>query len=246
MDTWKQPMLKVGCLRRLPDAPWPFWLGQALTHNLGANPIDEITDQTGIWTLRLLLITLAVTPARRLTGWNRLIQLRRMLGLLAFFYGSLHFLTYIWLDQFFVIEDIIADVMERPFITVGFASFVLLIPLAVTSTTAMIKRLGGKWWQRLHRLVYAIAIGGVVHYLWLVKADIQQPLLYGGILAGPPGLPVLGHVWPPVAGRHYPAAQGCGQKVKDAIREPAIPARQTAASSVPPCRAACRRYSSRP
>jgi methionine sulfoxide reductase heme-binding subunit len=105
-----------------------------------------------------------------------------MLGLFAFFYGSLHFLTYIWLDQFFVIEDIIADVTERPFITVGFASFTLLIPLAVTSTTAMIKRLGGRWWQRLHRLVYAIAIGGVVHYLWLVKADIQQPLLYGGIL----------------------------------------------------------------
>jgi sulfoxide reductase heme-binding subunit YedZ len=181
MDVWKQPMLKVGvvsaCLM-----PLAVLAGQALTHNLGANPIDEITDQTGIWTLRLLLITLAVTPARRLTGWNRLIQLRRMLGLFAFFYGSLHFLTYIWLDQFFVIEDIIADVMERPFITVGFASFTLLIPLAVTSTTAMIKRLGGRWWQRLHRLIYAIAIGGVVHYLWLVKADIQQPLLYGGIL----------------------------------------------------------------
>jgi sulfoxide reductase heme-binding subunit YedZ len=182
MDTGKRSWLKVGvfgaCLSPLVVLAW-----QALTHNLGANPIDEITDQTGIWTLRLLLITLAVTPARRLTGWNRLIQLRRMLGLLAFFYGCLHFLTYIWLDQFFVIEDIIADVMERPFITVGFASFALLIPLAVTSTTAMIKRLGGKWWQRLHRLVYAIAIGGVIHYLWLVKADIQQPLLYGGILA---------------------------------------------------------------
>ena len=182
MDTWKRPWLKVGvfgaCLSPLVVLAW-----QALTHNLGANPIDEITDQTGIWTLRLLLITLAVTPVRRLTGWNRLIQLRRMLGLLAFFYGSLHFLTYIWLDQFFVLDDIIADVMDRPFITVGFASFALLIPLALTSTTAMIKRLGGKWWQRLHRLVYAIAIGGVVHYLWLVKADIQQPLLYGGILA---------------------------------------------------------------
>ena len=181
MDVWKQPMLKVGvfsaCLM-----PLAVLAGQALTHNLGANPIDEITDQTGIWTLRLLLITLAVTPLRRLTGWNRLIQLRRMLGLFAFFYGSLHFVTYIWLDQFFVIEDIIADVIERPFITVGFASFALLIPLAATSTTAMIKRLGGKWWQRLHRLVYVIAIGGVVHYLWLVKADIQQPLLYGSIL----------------------------------------------------------------
>jgi methionine sulfoxide reductase heme-binding subunit len=181
MGAWKQPVLKAGvfvaCLIPLVALAW-----QALTHNLGANPIDEITDQTGIWTLRFLLITLAVTPARRLTGWNRLIQLRRMLGLFAFFYGSLHFLTYVWLDQFFTVEDIIADVMERPFITVGFASFVLLIPLAVTSTTAMIRRLGGKWWQRLHRLVYAIAIGGVVHFLWLVKADIQQPLIYGSIL----------------------------------------------------------------
>jgi methionine sulfoxide reductase heme-binding subunit len=181
-DVWKQPVLKAGifgtCLIPLAVLAW-----NALTNNLGANPIDEVTDRTGIWTLRFLLITLAVTPARRLTGWNRLIQLRRMLGLFAFFYGSLHFLTYLWLDQFFAIEDIVADVMERPFITVGFASFVLLIPLAVTSTTAMIKRLGGKWWQRLHRLVYAIAIGGVVHYLWLVKADIQQPLIYGVILA---------------------------------------------------------------
>jgi sulfoxide reductase heme-binding subunit YedZ len=181
IDVWKYPLLKIGvfgaCLM-----PLAVLAGQALTHNLGANPIDEITDQTGNWTLRMLLITLAVTPARRLTGWNRLIQLRRMLGLFAFFYGSLHFMTYIWLDQFFAVEEIIADVMERPFITVGFASFVLLIPLALTSTTAMIKRLGGKWWQRLHRLVYAIAIGGVVHYLWLVKADIRQPLLYGSIL----------------------------------------------------------------
>jgi methionine sulfoxide reductase heme-binding subunit len=182
LRSWKQPILKasvfVTCLIPLGVLAW-----QALTNNLGANPIDEITDQTGIWTLRWLLITLAVTPIRRLTGWNRLIQLRRMLGLFAFFYGSLHFLTYIWLDQFFVVEDIVADVMERPFITMGFTSFLLLIPLAATSTTAMIKRLGGKWWQRLHRLVYAIAIGGVVHYLWLVKADIQKPLLYGGILA---------------------------------------------------------------
>jgi sulfoxide reductase heme-binding subunit YedZ len=182
-NAWKQAGLKVGvfgaCLSPMVILAW-----QALTDNLGANPIDEITDQTGIWTLRFLLITLAVTPARRLTGWNRLIRFRRMLGLFAFFYGSLHFMTYLWLDQFFAIEEIIADVMERPFITVGFASFVLLIPLAITSTTAMIKRLGGKWWQRLHRLVYAIAIGGVVHYLWLVKADIQQPAIYGSILGG--------------------------------------------------------------
>jgi methionine sulfoxide reductase heme-binding subunit len=181
-DAWKPSLLKLGvfgaCL-----IPLGILVGNALTDNLGANPIDEITDQTGIWTLRLLLVTLAVTPARRLTGWNRLIQLRRMLGLFAFFYASLHFMTYLWLDQFFAFEDIIDDVMERPFITVGFTSFVLLIPLAITSTTAMIKRLGGKWWQRLHRLVYATAIGGVVHYLWLVKADMRLPLIYGSILA---------------------------------------------------------------
>ena len=181
MGARQQSVFKAGifgvCLIPLLVLAW-----QAVTHHLGANPIDAIADRTGIWTLRLLLITLSVTPARRLTGWNRLIQLRRMLGLFAFFYGSLHFLTYIWLDQFFVVEDIIADVMERPFITVGFTSFVLLIPLAVTSTTTMIKRLGGKWWQRLHRLVYAIAIGGVVHYLWLVKADTRRPLIYGSIL----------------------------------------------------------------
>ena len=179
---WKQLILKAGvfgaCLIPVTMLAW-----DGLTSNLGANPIDEITDQTGRWTLRFLLITLAVTPLRRLSGWNRVIQLRRMLGLFAFFYGSLHFLTYLWLDQFFVVEDILADVMDRPFITVGFASFVLLIPLAATSTTAMIKRLGGKWWQRLHRLVYASAIGGVVHYLWLVKADIRLPLIYGGVLA---------------------------------------------------------------
>jgi sulfoxide reductase heme-binding subunit YedZ len=168
----------IACLAPLALLAW-----NAVTDNLGANPIDEITDQTGIWTLRWLLITLAVTPTRRLTGWNRLIQVRRMLGLFAFFYGSLHFVTYIWLDQFFAVEDILADVVDRPFITVGFSSFVLLLPLAVTSTTSMIKRLGGKWWQRLHRLVYVIAIGGVVHYLWLVKADIRQPLIYGSLLA---------------------------------------------------------------
>lgn len=179
---WRPWLLKLGVfvagLTPLAVLAW-----QMLTDNLGANPIKEITEQTGIWTLRMLLITLAVTPVRRLTGWNRLIQLRRMLGLFAFFYGGLHFMTYIWLDQFFVVPEIIADVIARPFITVGFLSFVLLIPLAVTSTTTMIKRLGGTWWQRLHRLIYGIAVGGVVHYLWLVKADVQAPLMYGGLVA---------------------------------------------------------------
>ena len=162
--------------------PLAVLMWQAVTGNLGANPIEAITKQTGIWTLRFVLITLLVTPVRRLTGWNRVIQLRRMLGLLTFFYGVLHFTTYLWLDQFFMLPEIMVDVIERPFITVGFLSFVLLVPLAITSTTKMIKRLGGKRWQRLHRLVYAIAIGGVVHYLWLVKADVQPPLMYGGLV----------------------------------------------------------------
>jgi sulfoxide reductase heme-binding subunit YedZ len=163
--------------------PLAFLAWQTVTGNLGANPIKEITEQTGLWTLRFVLITLAVTPVRRLTGWHKVMQLRRMLGLFVFFYGTLHFMTYVWLDQFFMVEEMLADVVARPFITVGFVSFVLLLPLAVTSTTTMMRRLGGKWWQRLHRTVYVIGLGGVVHYLWLVKADVQSPLTYGGLLA---------------------------------------------------------------
>jgi len=152
------------------------------TGNLGANPIEVVTRSTGAWTLIFLLITLAVTPLRKLSGWNGLIKFRRMLGLFAFFYVCLHFTTYIWLDQFFDFAAIVKDVAKRPFITVGFASFVLLIPLAVTSTGGMVRRLG-KRWQQLHRLIYLIAIGGVIHYWWLVKADVRLPLIYGAILA---------------------------------------------------------------
>jgi methionine sulfoxide reductase heme-binding subunit len=156
------------------------WQGR--TFNLGANPIEFITRDLGDWTLIFLMITLAVTPVRRLAGLPWLIKLRRMLGLFAFFYASLHFVTYIWLDQFFDLQDIVKDVIKRPFITVGFLAFVCLIPLAVTSTNGMVRRLGGKRWQLLHRLVYAIGILGVVHYWWLVKRDIREPLLYAGIL----------------------------------------------------------------
>ncbi len=155
------------------------WRGYG--NHLGANPIEVITHATGLWTLRLLLITLLVTPLRRLTGWNVVQRLRRMLGLFAFFYGTLHFMTYVWLDQFFVWDDIVHDVMKRPFITVGFGAYLLLLPLAVTSTNAMMKRLGRRW-QTLHRVVYAIPALGVLHYLWLVKADINPPLLYGTML----------------------------------------------------------------
>ena len=150
---------------------------------LGANPIEFITRSTGRWTLTFLLITLAVTPLRRISGWQWLIRLRRMLGLYAFSYAVLHFITYIWLYQFFDLMAIAKDVLKRPFITVGFTCFLLLIPLAATSTDNMMKRLGGKHWQQLHRFVYFIAIGGTVHFWWLVKKDITLPLIYGSTLA---------------------------------------------------------------
>ena len=148
---------------------------------LGANPIEFIARSTGTWTLVGLMVTLSVTPLRRLTGHAGLIRYRRMLGLFTFFYVCLHFVTYIWLDQFFDPAAIVRDIIKRPFITVGFAAFLLLIPLAATSTHAMIRRLGRRW-QQLHRLVYAIAILGVVHYLWLVKKDLTEPLIYGVVL----------------------------------------------------------------
>ena len=150
---------------------------------LGANPIEVITHSTGDGTLILILATLSITPLRRLTRQYWLIGIRRMVGLLAFFYAFLHFLTYIWLDKFFDFHEMLKDIAKRPFITVGFSAFVLLIPLALTSTAWSIRRLGGKNWQRLHRLIYATAILGVIHYLWLVKADKRKPLEYGFVLA---------------------------------------------------------------
>jgi sulfoxide reductase heme-binding subunit YedZ len=156
------------------------WLGYV--DGLSANPIEFITRHLGTWTLNFLLITLAVTPLRHLTGWHWLLRLRRMLGLYAFFYALLHFLTYLWLDQFFDWASIAKDLAKRPFITAGFTAFVLLVPLAATSNAAMVKRLGGRRWTQLHRTVYAIAILGVIHYWWLVKKDITLPLVYAVIL----------------------------------------------------------------
>ncbi len=158
-----------------------LWLG--FHGGLGANPIEFITRSTGTWTLTFLLVTLAITPLRRLSGWQWPMRLRRMLGLFAFFYACLHFTTYVWLDQFFDLPDIYQDIVKRPFITAGFASFLLLTPLAATSTQAMMRRLGGRNWQRLHRLAYLAAIGGVVHYWWLVKKDVTQPAIYAAVLA---------------------------------------------------------------
>lgn len=155
---------------------------RGFTGGLGANPVEFIEHATGDWALRLLLITLAVTPLRRLTGWNALVRMRRMIGLFAFFYVCLHFSVYAVLDAGLSPAYIAADVLKRPYITVGFTAFCLLIPLAVTSTDRMVRRLGGKRWRVLHRLVYATAALGVLHYLWEVKADIRQPLLYAFIL----------------------------------------------------------------
>lgn len=171
-----KPLVFIACLLPLAWLLWRFGSDQ-----LGVNPVETLSHRTGDWSLRFLLLTLAVTPLRRLTGWNGAQRFRRMLGLFAFFYASLHFLVYLVFDQFFDLTAILADIAKRPYITVGFAAFVLLIPLAVTSTQRMIKRLGRSW-TRLHRLVYLIAVLGVLHYLWLVKADLREPLLYAAIL----------------------------------------------------------------
>jgi sulfoxide reductase heme-binding subunit YedZ len=151
--------------------------------DLGANPIEKITRSTGYWTLTFIMVTLTITPLRKLTGWNWLTRTRRMLGLFAFFYASLHFLTYLVIDQFFDWDSILKDIVKRPYITVGFPSFLLLIPLAITSNNALIKKLGGKRWRWLHRLVYVVAVGGVVHYWWLVKKDLTNPITFAVILA---------------------------------------------------------------
>ncbi|MEW6760400.1 MAG: protein-methionine-sulfoxide reductase heme-binding subunit MsrQ [Pseudomonadota bacterium] len=148
-------------------------------------PLEFLTRGTGDWTLYFLCITLAVTPLRRLSGWNWVIKLRRMLGLYAFFYALLHFVTFFWFDHFFDIAGMLRDVVKRPFITVGFIAFVLLIPLAVTSTNAMVKRLGGKRWLWLHRLIYLIAPLGILHFWWMKagKNDFQEPIIFGAIVA---------------------------------------------------------------
>ena len=151
---------------------------------LGANPVEFVTRSTGTWTLVMLCLTLSVTPLRRLLGWPWLLRLRRMLGLYAFFYGTLHFTTWLWLDQWFDLSSMIADVVERPFVTVGFTAFVLMLPLAATSTQSMMRRLGRRW-QELHRLVYAIAVLGVLHFWWhkAGKNDLAEPLVYAGVVA---------------------------------------------------------------
>ncbi len=172
---WLKGLLFVACLFPLGRLLW-----FAYADRLGANPIEFITRSTGTWTLVFLLLSLSITPLRQWLRQPQLIKFRRMIGLYAFFYACLHLATYFWLDQFFDWPGIVKDIVKRPFITVGMASFLLMTPLALTSTNAMMRRLGGRNW---HRLVYAVAVGGVLHYWWLVKKDLTEPLIYGAVLA---------------------------------------------------------------
>lgn len=171
-----KPSLFLLCLLPFISLVW-----QAFEGSLGVNPVETMTHKTGEWTLRFLLLTLSITPVRQLFKMTWLIKIRRMLGLFSFFYACLHFTTYIWFDHFFDWMEIAIDIPKRPFVTVGFIAFVLLIPLAVTSTNKMVRRLK-KNWAKLHKLVYVIAVLGILHFLWLVKADILEPLVYGSIL----------------------------------------------------------------
>lgn len=185
IERWSKVVLFLLCLSPFLYLAWPlvaYLVWQAEPTRFGANPVEYVQHFTGDWTLRLLLITLSITPLRKLLNLPDLIRLRRMLGLFAFFYVCLHFLTYIWPDQAFDLQGMWRDVAKRPFVTVGFAGFVLLIPLALTSTKAWIRRLGGKRWQTLHRAIYVTAVCGVIHYYWLVKSDHRLPLMYAGIL----------------------------------------------------------------
>jgi len=172
--------LAIGVVALLPAARIGVLL---LAGDLGANPIAEAMNRLGFWTLTLLLVTLAPTPIQIVTGWKWPLRLRRMLGLVTFLYVCLHFAVYLGVDQFFDFAAIGKDIVKRKFITVGFAAFLLLIPLAITSTDGMVRRLGFARWKRLHRLIYVAAVLGVIHYIWRVKSDLRQPLIFAAVLA---------------------------------------------------------------
>jgi sulfoxide reductase heme-binding subunit YedZ len=197
-----KPLVFLLCL-----VPFGLLVWGAFTNNLGTNQVETVTHRTGEWTLRFLMITLAITPLRKLTGWNWLARFRRMMGLFSFFYAILHFTIYVLSIQAFNWAEISVDITMRPYITVGFLSFLFMIPLAITSTKGWIKRLGGKRWQLLHRLVYLSAIGGVLHYLWLKKLpflallqEFADPVRYGVVLA----VLLLFRVWTAVRTRTQP------------------------------------------
>jgi methionine sulfoxide reductase heme-binding subunit len=180
-EKWVRALKAVVFLLALGPAAVLLWKG---FHDLlGANPVDVITRTTGRWTLIFLLITLSVSPVRKLLRLPSLVRFRRMLGLFAFFYGTLHLMTYVWLDKFFNVHEMLHDIAKRRFITAGMTAWALMLPLALTSTAGWIRRLGGKRWQKLHRLIYFSASAAVIHFIWLVKADLRRPLTYGAVLA---------------------------------------------------------------
>ncbi len=181
---WTKIVVFAACLVPFLRLAWPFYklLTTGNAPELTANPVEYITHATGTWTIRFLLITLTVTPLRKILNQPRLVRYRRMLGLFAFFYVSLHFMTWFILDKSFSLSDMWADVLKRRFITMGMLGFAMLLPLAITSTAGWVRRLGFAQWQRLHRLVYFAALAGVIHYMWLVKSDERLPLMYGAML----------------------------------------------------------------
>ncbi len=191
-----KPAVFLLCFAPIVLLTWNFFTG-----NLSFNPIEDITHTTGRWSLRFLLATLAISPIRHLTGFRELIRFRRMLGLFAFFYGIAHFTIYIWLDHFFDMVAVFADIPERPFITAGFTAFVMMIPLAITSTKKWIGRLGGRRWQLIHRLIYVSAIAGVLHYLWIGKVIELGPVGYVGSFTVLMGFRLLSRFRPDIVGR---------------------------------------------
>jgi len=202
---WAKIPIFLLCLAPVLWLAWRAW-----QQDLTPNPIEYITHFTGDWTIRLIVITLTVTPLRKLLRLPDLIRFRRMIGLFAFFYACLHFLTYFWLDKFFDFHEISQDVVKRPFITAGFTAFVLMLPLACTSTAGWIRRLGGKRWQRIHRLIYFTAIVAAIHYYWLVKSDTRRPVFYGSLVAIVLAYRMVvwsrARLWPPPARRRAQAA----------------------------------------
>jgi len=194
-----KPVVFVAALQ-----PAAWLLYNAFWGDLGVNPVETITNHTGIWTLRFLVLSLAITPARWLTGFNPLTTFRRPLGLFAFFYGTLHFMTYFVLDHSLAFDGVWEDVVKRPYITAGFTAFVLMIPLALTSTAGWIRRLGGRNWNLLHRLVYLSAIGGALHYFWKVKLDTTNPVYYFAIV----GVLLGARVWKAAAKKRAVAPAG--------------------------------------
>ncbi len=179
-----KPLVWLLCLLPALLLGWNLWLAfRGEPNSLGAEPVEKLQQETGEWALRFLALALAVTPARRLLGWNWAVRYRRMLGLFAFFYAALHLANFIGLDHFFALGDIAEDIFERPWITIGMVSFLLLVPLAVTSTKGWIRRMGGRRWNRLHQLVYLAAAGGTLHFLLAVKKDLREPFVYAVIFA---------------------------------------------------------------